>query len=502
LPDVFISYSSKDRVVADRVEKTLRESGYDVFWDQQTPPGTDWDSWIRERLHGSSCVIVLWSKASIASPNVRHEAIVAREEGKLLPVMIDQLGPADFPMGLYMVQGLVMGRSAKDFAAIRERLLGEVKDRIGARAGQAPAAAPRRKLRLGRATAAAGVAAALALLLFLAWPTLSAFLQSGAPVATAEEVAAARPTEAAARQRTAAAAETLLAADQAVMGTPWYAGQLLSAAPEEGRPLLDRYFAILPTAAEPQCGCYRVHDIAHTVGNAWVIITSAEFGRPPPPGLIEAMLTHQNREGWWSISLDGAGNPANAATHATAIATIALAEARRAGIVPPEQRGRVDDALRQAVGWLDRGPEQGELWSDYPANPARTPNIVFAAMATVATHLAGETGARGSAAAFLRSARTLPDPTSHFSSRATVILPGGATHSDNYRHPVAGWVGAAAALAYPNGSASEKAAMRRIVRDWLAVNLGDERLLRHDWMTGETLYLRRLAFRDLAASGR
>ena len=499
MPDVFISYSSKDRAVAERVEKALRESGYDVFWDQHVPSGTDWDSWIRERLHGSACVIVLWSKASIASPNVRHEAIVAREEGKLLPVMIDQLAPADFPMGLYMVQGLVMGRSAKEFAARRDQLLSEVRDRIGARAAEAEAPRLRRR-KLGKIALAAVAAAALALLLFLAWPTVSALLRSGAPVASAEEIAAARPTEAAARQRTAAAAETILAADQAIMGTPWYAGQLLSAAPEEGRPLADRYFGILPAAADPACGCYRVHGISHTVGNAWVVIASAAFGRPPPPGLVEALLSHQNREGWWSISLDGAGNPANAATHATALATIALAEARRSGILPPGLRGRVDDSLRRAAAWLGRGPEQGELWSDYPNNPARTQHIAFAAMATVATHLAGETGERASAAAFLRSARALPDPTTHFSSRATVVLPGGATHNDIYRHPVAGWIGAAAALAYPNGSAGEKAAMRRIVRDWLAVNLGDQRLLRHDWMTGETLYLRRLAFREPGAA--
>ena len=108
MPDVFISYSSKDRAVAERVEKALTGAGFDVFWDQHTPAGTDWDSWIRERLHGSAVVIVLWTKASIASPNVRHEAIVAREAGKLLPVMVDALTPADFPMGLYMVQGLVM----------------------------------------------------------------------------------------------------------------------------------------------------------------------------------------------------------------------------------------------------------------------------------------------------------------------------------------------------------------------------------------------------------
>ena len=54
----------------------------------------------------------MWTKASVASPNVRHEAIIAREAEKILPVMVDDLKPTDFPMGLFMVQALLIGAAA------------------------------------------------------------------------------------------------------------------------------------------------------------------------------------------------------------------------------------------------------------------------------------------------------------------------------------------------------------------------------------------------------
>ena len=86
------------------------------------PAGQDWDSWIREQLLGARLVVALWTKASVASPNVRHEAIIAREEDKLLPVMVDELEPTDFPMGLFMVQALMIGRSAREFEAVKRAL--------------------------------------------------------------------------------------------------------------------------------------------------------------------------------------------------------------------------------------------------------------------------------------------------------------------------------------------------------------------------------------------
>lgn len=483
----------------------MAEAGYDVFWDQQTPAGQDWDSWIRERLHGSSCVIVLWTRASIASANVRHEAIVAREAGKLLPVMVDELTPADFPMGLYMVQGVVMGRSAKAFDAARERLVSEVRKRIGERQAAAEASKGPAEKRLRRKKwLLVGAAALAAIGLLLAVPAVVAFLDPSAPAASEEQIRISRSGEATARERVATSADTALSGDQEAIGTSWawFAGQLVSAAPEESRPFIDRYFAYLRTVERADCGCWYMEEVPHSIGNGWVAIAAGRFRHPAPPRLIETFLTSQSREGWWSISLNAVQQPANAATHATAMLTIALAEARRAGVLPSGTGSRVDSALRRSVAWLNRGPELGADWSDYPNDERRAQNLVFAAMATIATHLAGETGPRPSAAAFIRSASELPAPTDHFPSGAYVELADGRRYIDNYRHPTSPWIGAAAVLAYPHGTAMERRVLKRIVRDWLQINLSDERLLRHDWITGETLFLRHIAFRELESAPR
>lgn len=135
MADVFLSYSSKDRAAAERVQKALEHAGIDVFWDQETPPGVDWDTWIREKLSRAKAAIVLWSKASIESPNVRHEAIVARDAGKLVPVMIETLAASDFPMGLYLVQGVQLQDWRSGHSGGMDRLIEEVNARLGRGAG-------------------------------------------------------------------------------------------------------------------------------------------------------------------------------------------------------------------------------------------------------------------------------------------------------------------------------------------------------------------------------
>lgn len=77
-------------------------------------------------------MVALWTKASVASPNVRHEAIIGRDTEKLLPVMVDELAPTDFPVGLFMVQTLKIGRTAREFNAVKAKFLDEVRARIGA----------------------------------------------------------------------------------------------------------------------------------------------------------------------------------------------------------------------------------------------------------------------------------------------------------------------------------------------------------------------------------
>jgi len=131
MADVFLSYSSKDRAAAERVQQALTARGIDVFWDQATPPGVDWDTWIRAKLSDCKAAIVLWSKESIKSPNVRHEAIVARDGGKLVPAMIDTFAPEDFPMGLYLVQGAQLQDWRNPESKGVAQLVREIEKRLG-----------------------------------------------------------------------------------------------------------------------------------------------------------------------------------------------------------------------------------------------------------------------------------------------------------------------------------------------------------------------------------
>jgi hypothetical protein len=102
--DIFFSYSRRDRERVGLVRNALAEMGFEVFWDQETPSGSDWDTWIRGELAKSKCAVVFWSATSIVSDNVRHEAVVAKEQMKLISVFLDQLPARDLPMGFYSQQ--------------------------------------------------------------------------------------------------------------------------------------------------------------------------------------------------------------------------------------------------------------------------------------------------------------------------------------------------------------------------------------------------------------
>ncbi len=52
-------------------------------------------------------------------------------------------------------------------------------------------------------------------------------------------------------------------------------------------------------------------------------------------------------------------------------------------------------------------------------------------------------------------------------------------------------------MAYRQAAGGKRRVLRDLIRQWLAVDFGDENLLRQDWLTGETLFLRGIAFRTL-----
>lgn len=104
MADIFLSYSSRDRERVSPIRDALVDRGLSVFWDQEVPANTDWDTWIRARLNEARLAVVVWSSNSVVSDNVRHEAFVAKQQNKLLTVLIDALNADQLPMGFYTVQ--------------------------------------------------------------------------------------------------------------------------------------------------------------------------------------------------------------------------------------------------------------------------------------------------------------------------------------------------------------------------------------------------------------
>ncbi len=89
MADIFISYARADR---DRVEKlaaALEAEGYSVWWDRQIVGGAEFSKEIERELKGAKAVIVAWSASANDSAWVKDEASAARDQGKLIPVRLD-----------------------------------------------------------------------------------------------------------------------------------------------------------------------------------------------------------------------------------------------------------------------------------------------------------------------------------------------------------------------------------------------------------------------------
>jgi hypothetical protein len=93
---IFISYASEDRARAKEVAIDLQALGWDVWWDRELQAGKTFAGVIESEIKRSGCVLVLWSKASIASRWVRDEANEGLARDILVPALIERVEP---PMG-------------------------------------------------------------------------------------------------------------------------------------------------------------------------------------------------------------------------------------------------------------------------------------------------------------------------------------------------------------------------------------------------------------------
>ncbi|HEX8840895.1 MAG TPA: TIR domain-containing protein [Sphingomicrobium sp.] len=96
MADVFISYKREDSARVGKLVAALRAAGLDAWWDEDIEGGAQWEATIERALAGAKAVIVCWSPASVASENVRSEARVAREDGRLIQVLLKPCAPPLF----------------------------------------------------------------------------------------------------------------------------------------------------------------------------------------------------------------------------------------------------------------------------------------------------------------------------------------------------------------------------------------------------------------------
>ena len=90
MSDIFISYASADKATAKSLAELLKQRGWSVWWDRVIPIGKTFDHVIEEALDSAKCVLVLWSKSSVASHWVITEANEGLNRGILIPVLIEE----------------------------------------------------------------------------------------------------------------------------------------------------------------------------------------------------------------------------------------------------------------------------------------------------------------------------------------------------------------------------------------------------------------------------
>jgi hypothetical protein len=101
MADIFISYAREDEARIQPLVRALEDQGWSVFWDRHIPAGQTWRSYIGKALSDASCVMVAWSRYSIASGWVSEEADEGKNHGKLVPVLLDAVEP---PIGFRSIQ--------------------------------------------------------------------------------------------------------------------------------------------------------------------------------------------------------------------------------------------------------------------------------------------------------------------------------------------------------------------------------------------------------------
>jgi len=143
MADVFISYKREEIAWAARVAQALSEEGFSAFYDLDEDgihAGEEWDKRLEKELAAAKCCLVLWSRASTESANVRSEARRANGRGILAPAKVNA---CQAPIGLDNLQEADLSQWRGDRSDVQWRFLVDrgVARKVG-RAGRPPKQLP------------------------------------------------------------------------------------------------------------------------------------------------------------------------------------------------------------------------------------------------------------------------------------------------------------------------------------------------------------------------
>ncbi|MEQ1812099.1 MAG: toll/interleukin-1 receptor domain-containing protein [Terricaulis sp.] len=166
MADIFISYASEDRARVRPLAEALQERGFNVWWDRSLAAGQDYTAIIEKELKDAKAVIVVWTQSSANSTFVRDEAGRARDEGRLVPVMLDQV---QIPLGFGAFQAEDFTRWNGGANAPQMQLLVEVLSAKLSGREVNTSEIERRRRKLGMRVRIVSVLTVIALIAGIAW---------------------------------------------------------------------------------------------------------------------------------------------------------------------------------------------------------------------------------------------------------------------------------------------------------------------------------------------
>lgn len=124
---LFISYSRDDIEYASKLVDSLRKVGFEVWFDANIRTGDEWDDAIEQEIKNSDAMVLILSKSSVNSNNVKDEMSFAMQLNKgINPIKIEE---CDVPMRLARKQ-------FTDFTQIEyeqgiHKLVDDIKHKLG-----------------------------------------------------------------------------------------------------------------------------------------------------------------------------------------------------------------------------------------------------------------------------------------------------------------------------------------------------------------------------------